>query len=45
MEIWGHCPTCDRWFYCPSEDGAGKDDWRCPVCGGEPAVTEDRADA
>jgi rubredoxin len=45
MELWGHCTTCDRWFYCPtSGDDAGEEDaWHCPVCGAEPTVIENRA--
>ena len=44
MDIWGHCSTCDRWFYCPTTDGdASTTDWSCPVCGAEPVAIENRA--
>ena len=45
MEIWGHCGTCDRWFYCPTNDGYANDEnaWICPVCRAQPTAIENRA--
>lgn len=45
MDIWGHCGTCDRWFYCPASDAdtGGETAWSCPVCGAEPVAVENRA--
>jgi hypothetical protein len=45
MDIWGHCPACDRWFYCPIDDGdrQAEPTWLCPVCRAEPTAIENRA--
>jgi len=39
MDLWGLCPSCERWFYC---DVKGQH-WDCPVCNREPVRLENRA--
>lgn len=43
MEIWGFCPTCRRWFYCPTWFDRDQPPPRCPVCCVEPTAIENRA--
>jgi hypothetical protein len=35
-EIWGRCPTCDRWFYCEGWLDRDAPEALCPVCRAEP---------
>lgn len=43
VEIWGWCPLCRRWFYCPTWFDRDQPSPRCQVCDGEPTAIENRA--
>lgn len=42
-EIWGRCPSCARWFFCPEWFHRDSDHPTCPRCGIEPTRIENRA--
>ena len=42
-EIWGRCPSCARWFFCPGWFQRDREHPTCPQCGIEPTRIENRA--
>lgn len=37
-DLWGLCPTCERWFFCTRQDPPPT----CPVCRSEPSEIRER---
>ena len=44
VEMWGRCPSCDRWFYCEGWDDGQTATPRCPVCGADPVELSNRGE-
>lgn len=44
LEIWGYCPPCARWFYCPQWFDKMAPEPTCPACGTVPTAIENRQD-
>lgn len=42
-QIWGLCPSCQRWFYCEGWFDKTAAEPTCPVCAWEPVAIEHRA--
>ena len=45
MAIWGYCPTCQRWFACPTWFEKDRPQPLCPVCLVEPRAIRNAASA
>lgn len=42
-EIWGLCPSCERWFYCERWFDRTASAPTCPACSSDPVAIENRA--
>lgn len=42
MEVWAHCPACNRWYFVASDTVDAIAAARCPVCDSHPDQHEDR---
>lgn len=42
MEIWAHCPSCERWYFVPADTIEAISAVHCPVCDEKPDHYENR---